>query len=205
LEIGAAGVLMLPRFYYKPVSDDGLFAAYSEIIQRVADPRLRIYLYHIPQNSGVPITFGLIEQLLKAYPNIVVGIKDSAGDFANMKNMIEIFPGFRVLSGSDAFLLDVLRAGGAGAITACNNVTTSLSTRVYANWRGDEGDAYQDMLGKVREIISSFPLVPALRALTAHRTGKDAWRAPRPPLEPLGSEKTAQLIERLASAGFTAK
>jgi 4-hydroxy-tetrahydrodipicolinate synthase len=203
LEIGAAGVLMLPPFYYKPVSDDGLFAAYSEIIQRVADPKLRIYLYHIPQNSGVPITFGLIEKLLKAYPDTVIGIKDSAGDFANMKNMIEAFPGFRVLSGSDAFLLDVLRAGGAGAITACNNVTASLSTRIYANWRNDAAEAHQKMLGNVREIISSFPLVPALRALTARRTGKDSWRAPRPPLEALGAADTAQLIEQLASVGFT--
>jgi 4-hydroxy-tetrahydrodipicolinate synthase len=205
LEIGAAGVLMLPPFYYKPVSDDGLFAAYSEIIQRVADPRLRIYLYHIPQNSGVPITFGLIKKLLKAWPGIVVGIKDSAGDFSNMKNMVDSFPGFRVLSGSDAFLLELLRAGGAGAITACNNVTTSLSTRVYANWRSGEADAYQNMLGKVREIISSFPLVPALRALTAHRTGKESWRAPRPPLEPLGAGETARLIEQLASVGFSVR
>ena len=172
LEIGAAGVLMLPPFYYKPVSDDGLFAAYSEVIQRVANPKLKIYLYHIPQNSGVPITFGLIEKLLKAYPDTIVGIKDSAGDFSNMRKMIDSFPDFRVLSGSDAFLLDVLRAGGAGAITACNNVTAALSARVYAEWQKDDddedgADSYQKSLGKVREIISSFPLVSALRELTA--------------------------------------
>ncbi len=202
LEIGAAGVLMLPPFYYKPVSDDGLFAAYSEIIQRVADPKLRIYLYHIPQNSGVPITFGLIEKLLRAWPDIVVGIKDSAGDFANMKGMLDTFPGFRVLSGSDAFLLDVLRAGGAGAITACNNVTTALSCRVYADWQGAEADAHQRALGEVREIISSFPLVSALRALTALRTGKESWRTPRPPLEALAAGQTAQLVEKLGAVGF---
>lgn len=211
LEIGAAGVLMLPPFYYKPVSDEGLFAAYSEVIQRVADPKLKIYLYHIPQNSGVPITLGLIEKLRKAYPDTVVGIKDSAGDFSNMRKMIDSFPDFRVLSGSDAFLLDVLRAGGAGAITACNNVTAAMSARVYAEWQkdGDDGDDgadnYQKSLGRVREIISGFPLVSALRELTAQRTGNDSWRTPRPPLERLSAREAKQLTEKLATVKFTMK
>lgn len=210
LEIGAAGVLMLPPFYYKPVSDDGLFAAYSEVIQRVADRKLKIYLYHIPQNSGVPITLGLIEKLLKAYPDTVIGIKDSAGDFSNMRKMIDSFPDFRVLSGSDAFLLDVLRAGGAGAITACNNVTAAMSARVYAEWQKEDGndggaDASQKSLGKVREIISSFPLVSALRELTAQRTGNDSWRSPRPPLERLSAREAKQLTEKLAAVKFTMK
>ncbi|MGN6703807.1 MAG: dihydrodipicolinate synthase family protein, partial [Burkholderiaceae bacterium] len=88
---GAGGVLMLPPFYYKGVSDDGLFASYSEVIQRVGDQRLRIYLYHIPQVSQVPISLGLIERLLKAYPGTIAGIKDSSGDWSNTQAMLERF------------------------------------------------------------------------------------------------------------------
>jgi 4-hydroxy-tetrahydrodipicolinate synthase len=208
MEIGAAGVLMLPPFYYKPVSDDGLFAAYSEIIQRVGDSKLKIYLYHIPQNSGVPITFGLIEKLLKAYPDTVVGIKDSAGKFENMEGMIRNFPGFRVFSGSDKFLLDILRLGGAGDITACNNVAARLSARVLAAHRAGkvaEADALQAELNVVRETIASYPLVEALKALVARATGDDAWRRLRPPLIPLDAAMEKELTDELDAAGFTAR
>ena len=206
LEIGAAGVLMLPPFYYKPVGDDGLFAAYSEIIQRVGDLALKIYLYHIPQNSGVPITHGLIERLLKAYPDTVVGIKDSAGDFANMAAMVKNFPGFRVFSGSDRFLLDILRIGGAGAITACNNVAGRLSSRVLAAHRAGDAagaDALQAELNVVRETVASYPVVEGLKELVARASGDAAWRRLRPPLMPLDKTTADALSARLDAAGFT--
>jgi len=205
MEIDAAGVLMLPPFYYKPVTDDGLFAAYSEVIQRVGDARLKVYLYHIPQNSGVPITHGLIAKLIKAYPDTVVGIKDSAGDFANMEAMCRKFPGFRVFSGSDAFLLQLMRAGGAGAITACNNVTAAIGARVYADWRNDRGAAAQDELGAIRTTIQAFPLIAALKEIVARATGNAGWRRQRPPLEPLTAEQADALMAQLAAIGFTMK
>jgi len=205
MEIGAAGVLMLPPFYYKPVSDDGLFAAYSEVIQRVGDTRLKVYLYNIPQNSGVPITYGLIAKLVAAYPDTVVGIKDSAGEFANMEAMCRKFPGFRVFSGSDAFLLQLMRAGGAGAITACNNVTAAIGARVYADWRNDRGAAAQDELGAIRTTIQAFPLLAALKEIVARATGNAGWRRQRPPLEPLTAEQADALMARLAAIGFAMK
>lgn len=205
MEIGAAGVLMLPPFYYKPVTDDGLFAAYSEVIQRVGDAKLKVYLYHIPQNSGVPITHGLIARLVAAYPDTVVGIKDSAGDFANMEAMCRSFPGFRVFSGSDAFLLPLLRAGGAGAITACNNVAAAVSARVYADWRNERGAAAQDQLGAIRRIIQGFPLIAALKEIVARATGDAGWRRQRPPLEPLTREQADALMAKLGSVGFVMK
>jgi len=203
MEIGAAGVLMLPPFYYKPVTDDGLFDAYSAVIDRIADDRLRIYLYHIPQNTGVPITFGLIEKLRAAYPETVVGIKDSAGDFANMEGMIRNFPDFRVLTGSDAFLLDILRAGGTGAITACNNICAALSARIFANWQSDEADSLQQSLNDVRMAVQKFPLVAALKEITAQSTGESGWRRQRPPLEPLSQQEAAALTAALTSVGFS--
>jgi 4-hydroxy-tetrahydrodipicolinate synthase len=205
LEIGAAGVLMLPPFYYKPVSDDGLFAAYSEVIQRVGDSRLKVYLYHIPQNSGVPITFGLIEKLRGAYPDTVVGIKDSAGDFSNMEGMIREFPGFRVFSGSDEFLLPILRAGGAGTITACNNIAGRLSARVFAGWRGTDADALHGAVVDVRRTVTRFPLIAGLKEVMARATGKDGWRRQRPPLDPMTADQAAKLMAALAEAGFAMK
>ena len=202
LDIGAAGVLMLPPFYYKPVGDDGLFAAYSEVIQRIGDSRLRILLYHIPQNTGVPISLDLIEMLIKAYPDTVVGIKDSAGDFANMKAMCETFPGFRVFSGSDAFLLDVLKIGGAGAITACNNVCASVSARVYDHRETAEGESDQAELSAIRKTIQSFPLVEALKEVMARSTGHDGWRTLRPPLRALDAAQRERLATALGAIGF---
>lgn len=204
LEIGAAGVLMLPPFYYKPVTDDGLFAAYSEIIQRVGDTKLKILLYHIPQNSGVPITLSLIEKLVAAYPDTVVGIKDSAGDFANMQAMVEGFPGFRVFSGSDAYLLDILRIGGAGSITACNNIAARQSAAVLANWQSADADTYQSALSAIRLATQKFPLVEALKEAMARRTGNDSWRALRPPLMPLDDATAESLWAELTSAGLAA-
>ncbi len=202
VEMGAAGVLMLPPFYYKPVTDDGLFAAYSEVIQRIGDDRLRIYLYHIPKNTGVPITFGLIEKLLAAYPDTVVGIKDSGGDFSNMEAMCKAFPGLRVLSGSDGHLLSLLRAGGAGAITACNNVSCALAAKVYANWQSAEADALQDAVSAVRTVFDDYPLVAALKEVMARATGRGDWRLLRPSLEPLGPAEAIALLDRLDSIGF---
>ncbi len=205
LEIGAAGVLMLPPFYYKGVGDDGLFAAYSEVIERVGDAALKIYLYHIPPMSNVPITYRLIERLIAAYPGTVVGIKDSGGDFANMTGMVDAFPGFRVFSGADTFLLPLLRAGGAGAITACNNVAAHLSVRIYADWRGAGADGDQQALDAVRDIVLKFPLVAALKEIVANATGDDGWRRQRPPLETLTPEQAAALKAELAAIGFTAR
>ncbi len=203
VEMGTAGVLMLPPFYYKPVSDDGLFAAYSEVIQRVGDARLRIYLYHIPQNTGVTLTLNLIEKLVAAYPDTVVGIKDSAGDFANMAAVCKAVPGFRVFSGSDTCRLPLLRAGGAGAITACNNVASALSARIFAQREVAAADTLQDELSAVREAIQRAPLIPALKEIMASATGHGEWRRLRPPLTPLATDQAAALFERLDALGFS--
>src|SRR5439155_11919801 len=126
-----AGVLMLPPFYYKNVSDEGLFRSYAEVIERVGDARLRIYLYHIPPVSQVPISLALIERLLDAYPGTIAGIKDSSGDWNNTHAMLERFQpqGFDVFAGSETFLLATLRGGGAGCISATANVNPRRSRR----------------------------------------------------------------------------
>ena len=102
-----AGVLMLPPFYYKDVSEEGLFRSFAEVIERVGDARLRIYLYHIPPVAVVGITPKLVERLLKAYPTAIAGMKDSSGDWNNTKLFLDAFAksGFDVFVGSESFLL----------------------------------------------------------------------------------------------------
>jgi 4-hydroxy-tetrahydrodipicolinate synthase len=202
---GCAGVLMLPPFYYKGVSDEGLFRNYARIIEGVADDRLRIYLYHIPPVANVPITLTLIERLLKAFPGTIAGIKDSSGDWNNTKAMLDRFQpqGFDVFAGSETFLLATLRAGGAGCITATGNVNPGGIAKLAAHWQSAEADAMQAGLDTMRKVFAQFPMIPAMKAATAHYSGHRDWALVRPPLVELDDAQRKALIAALDTAGFS--
>ena len=202
---GCAGVLMLPPFYYKGASDDGLFASYAEVIERVGHDRLRIYLYHIPQVSQVPISLTLIERLLERYPGTIAGVKDSSGEWSNTRAMLERFQprGLNVFSGSETFLLATLRAGGAGCISAIANVNPAAIVGLAREWEKPGADARQAALDDVRTAFRQFPVIPALKAAIAHYAGDEAWAALRPPLLPLTAGQRAQLLDTLNAMGFT--
>src|SRR5207247_356281 len=181
VELGCAGVLMLPPFYYKGVSDEGLFRNFAEVIERVGDERLQLYLYHIPPVAQVPITLGLIERLLSKYAGIVAGVKDSSGDWANTKAMLDAYAkeGFDVFAGSEVFLLDNMRHGGKGCITATGNINPGPIANVYKNWRSAEADKLQAGITATRKVVQKQPMIPALKAAVAHfrseerRVGKE--------------------------------
>ncbi len=205
VKLGCSGVLMLPPFYYKGVSDEGLFRFFSEVIERVGDERLRVYLYHIPPVSQVPITLKLIGRLLSKYPGIVAGAKDSSGDWANTKAMLDEFgkAGFDVFPGSEQFLLEGMRHGGAGCISATANVNPGPIDHVFKNWRSGEADKLQADISATRKIMQKYPMIPALKAVTAHFGNDAEWRRVRPPLVELTKEQEAALIPELKAAGFT--
>jgi 4-hydroxy-tetrahydrodipicolinate synthase len=202
VKLGCSGVLMLPPFYYKGVSDEGLFRAYSEVIQRVGDARLRIYLYHFPQLSGVPITLDLIERLLREYPDQVVGIKDSSGDWSNMEAMLTRFPGFAMFSGTEAVLLKNMQNGGAGCISATANINPAAIAGLAANWRAPDAQAKQDDMNELRTIFQALPLIPAMKAAVAHYAGDATWERVRPPLVELSAEERSGLLAKLEKLGF---
>jgi 4-hydroxy-tetrahydrodipicolinate synthase len=147
---GCAGVLMLPPFYYKDVSEEGLYRYFSEIVQRVGDARLKIYLYHIPPVAVVGITTGLVERLLAAYPNAIAGMKDSSGDWNNTKTFLDAFAArsarpaptaraartFDVFVGSESFLLANMRNGGVGTISATANVNPAAIYELFQKCSG---------------------------------------------------------------------
>lgn len=203
VELGCAGVLTLPPFYFKPASDDGLFAYYSEIIQAIGSAQLKLYLYHIPQFTGVPITHGLIERLLKAYPETVVGIKDSSGDWANTESMLREFPGFKVFPASEALLEKALPLGAAGCISATANIQPHTIVAAIKSWGTAEFEALQSSAKTVRAIFQALPMIPALKYAVGEQTRASLWRNVRPPLVPADDGWGQKLMTDLASSGFS--
>lgn len=202
-KLGCAGTLMLPPFYYKGVSDDGLYASYSEVIQRVGSDALKIYLYHIPPIAQVGITLDLIERLVTEYPDTVVGIKDSSGDWDNTNAMLDrAWDNFAVFAGSESFLLATLRGGGAGCISATANINPAAIDRLFLNWKAEQADELQQGLDEIRDIAMTYPMIPALKAIVAHFGKDEEWRRLRPPLVMLPDEDRDTLVATLEAKGF---
>lgn len=202
LDAGAAGVLMLPPFYYKAVSDEGLFRAYAQVIEAVAAPDLKVYVYDFPQMTGLAIGVDLLVRLAEAFPGVIVGVKNSSGDWPAMAETAERLPGFGLFAGTERYLLAALRAGGAGCISATANVTGALAAGVFAAWHGPEADRLQDELTGVRTLLEGFPAIPALKQIMADHTGRDGWLHLRPPLVNLSAEQVAALRQAMADAAF---
>jgi len=217
---GCAGVLMLPPFYYKNVSEEGLYRYFSEVVQRVGDARLRIYLYHIPPVAIVGITLRLVERLLKAYPSAIAGMKDSSGDWNNTKTFLAAFvettrpapTGFDVFVGSESFLLANMRNRGAGTISAIANVNPAAIYDLYTVASTVSVDVdlepQQTRLNVVREVFSStkFPsLIAALKQSIAIYANDPEWARVRPPLVELTTEQAKLLAEQLKAIGFEMK
>jgi 4-hydroxy-tetrahydrodipicolinate synthase len=202
---GVSGVLMLPPFYYKGVSDEGLFRHFSEVIQRVGDAKLRIYLYHIPPVAQVPITHKLVERLLKAYPDQVAGMKDSSDDWPHTKSMIDAFAkdGFDVFSGNEKPLVDNVKSGGAGCISATANINPGPIAETYAKVGTAEADALQKKINDVRGVMATYVMIPALKYVTAHYGADPAWRTVRPPMVETPDADGKAVVAKLDALGFT--
>ena len=211
---GCAGVLMLPPFYYKNVSEEGLYRFFSEVVQRVGDTRLKIYLYHIPSVAIVGVTPKLVERLLKAYPTAIAGMKDSSGDWNNTKTFLDAFAvragravsGFDVFVGSESFLLANMRNGGVGTISATANVNPAAIHKLYRQWNtAGDADQQQSKLNVVREVFSSrkFPsMIAALKQAIAIYRNDPEWIRMRPPLVELTKEQAKLLAAELKAIGF---
>src|SRR5918997_2036557 len=203
LEAGAPGVLVLPPFYYKGVGDDGLFRFFAEVVERLGDDRLRLYLYHIPQMTGIDLGLPLISRLVDAYPGVVLGTKDSSGDRERIMTLCREFPDFSVFAGTETLLLETLRSGGAGCISATVNVTSRLARRVHdahAAGKADDAEALQEHLTQLRASIEVHPVIPALKQLMANLTGDEKWRNIRPPLSSLDETHKNGLLSNVPLA-----
>jgi 4-hydroxy-tetrahydrodipicolinate synthase len=198
VDLGCSGVLMLPPFYYKNPSEEGLFRFFADVIEEVDDERLRIYLYHIPPVAQVGFSLPLIGRLRKEFGSTIAGLKDSSGDWNNMKAILEAHPELEVFPGSELYFLQAMKLGAAGVISATANVGARGLRRLYDNWQGPDAEAIQAEISALRTTIQSFPVIPTLKALIAHYRQDPGWAEVRPPFVPLPKAEAERAVTTLA-------
>lgn len=198
-ELGVKGSLLLPPFYYKDVSDEGLFAFVSEVIARVNTKRLKLYLYNFPQQTGLVWSPELIAKLRQAFPETVVGIKDSSGDTKYLNTLLAKFPGFAIFPSSESLMADALKKGAAGCISATANTHVKEIRRLYDGWSSPNAEDMHKRASAIRAVIASYPLIAAVKATLAERYKHKGWHRLRPPLTPLDDKQTTALREKLAA------
>ncbi len=192
VDAGFFNVLVLPPFYFKNPSEDGLYAYYAGLIDGIADDRLRVYLYHFPQMSMTPIPLTLIERLKSTYGPVIAGLKDSSGDFAGTLQFVAAADDFDVFPSNEGVLLEGLEKGCAGVISATTNASAALARRTLEAPAG-KADALQETLTAVRLAISKYPLSAALKQIEAWRTGDAGWLPVFPPQVGLTEEQADAL------------
>jgi 4-hydroxy-tetrahydrodipicolinate synthase len=199
--LGCAAVMVLPSFFYTGAGDNGQARYYSELIEKVAKPSMRVILYHIPQNSGVPVSPALTARLSKAFPDTVVAYKDSAGDWNNTAAVIAAAPYMSVFPSSEAQLTKGLASGAAGCISATVNLNAAAIRRLYDAARKGEDVAELDAAIKAfRKVIQDAGLIPAMKAVLAVKSGDRRWLNLRAPHENAMLENGQALLAALGSA-----
>ena len=197
---GCAGVLVLPPFYYKNVSDEGLFTYFAGLIERVNADDLRLYLYHIPPVAQVGLSIGLIQRLRAAFPTQIVGIKDSSGDWNNTWRLLTEVPGLIVYPGSELSLLDALSLGAPGCITATANINAAQIAEVislYLSGKEAEAKRQHELVKKLRLMVQEYGPIQAQKHLLSVWSGDDRWRNVRPPFVSLPDAVGRQLSNTL--------
>jgi len=179
-------ILVLPAFYYKNVSNEGVIKFYRRVVEEVGDNDLKYILYNIPQVSGVSIGFEVIEQLIKLFPNNVVGMKESSGNLDNMLKITKYFHNFSLLSGSDSLALKVCKRGGAGAMTATSNISGKLLSYIIKNYKEEPNienfKSLQKLQEQIRETLFTHEPISALKAFLSVKNNEEEWNRINPPL-----------------------
>ena len=201
VDAGYPNALVLPPFYLKGVSDDGLYAYYARLIEGVGSDALRVYLYHFPQMSQTPISISLIERLKQAFGPIIAGLKDSSGNYDGTLAFVDAADDFDVFPSNEGVLIDAMNQGCAGVISATTNASAALARRTLDS-TGSEQDALQRLLNQVRQTIAKYPLSAAIKQVEAWKSGDNDWLRVFPPLVELtAAQKTSlrQDIDALPS------
>jgi 4-hydroxy-tetrahydrodipicolinate synthase len=198
-DLGVKGSLLLPPFYYKGVTDDGLFEFVSEVVARVNNKRLRLYLYNFPQQTGLVWSPELIARLREAFPETIVGIKDSSGDAAYLNTLLDKFPGFAIFPSSESLMVDALEKGAAGCISATANTHVRPIRELFDGWKASEAKKKHERASKIRTLIASFPLIAAVKATLAEQHKHRGWQRVRPPLVTLDDKQASSLRDKLAA------
>ena len=200
---GCRAVLMIPPFYFKDPTDFGLVSAYRHVIDEANCPSLKVFLYHFPRMSTVPISYQLIDALIESHGDVIAGLKDSTGDWKSVEGYINRYPDLAIFPGTDALLLKGLRAGGAGTITATADINPHGIGHVFDLWRqGEQAEDAQTQVEAIRSIVFEYPLAAALKAVHANYRFDSSWNRLRPPLVTLSDGDQAALMNSLDQVGF---
>jgi 4-hydroxy-tetrahydrodipicolinate synthase len=192
--LGVRGVLLLPPYYYKNITDEGLYAYVAEVIRRISDKRLAIYLYNFPQMTTIRWSPSLVGLLTQDFPDTVVGLKDSSGDVDYMETLLETFPGFAVFPSSEALLLNAMRKGAAGLISATANINVAGIREVFDGSQRPDALSLQSKASLIREAVAPFGWIPGVKAILAAREGTPDWARVRPPLDELSDQQKTDLL-----------
>jgi 4-hydroxy-tetrahydrodipicolinate synthase len=205
-ELGCAGALIMPPFFFKGVSVDGALRFYAEVFAASGEALPPVYLYHIPQTSGVAVGPELVGRLLERFGATIRGYKDSSGQWANTAAIRARFPLLETFVGSEALLLSNLIAGGAGCISASVNVQPAATRKLYDNYRSAQAVSLQEAVSGVRQTLErAGPIITSTKAAIAALHREPAWAIPRPPLDALphsGREALASQLRELKLAGL---
>ena len=208
VDTGVYSVLVLPPFYYKPQSDESVLRFYSELILSVDEPRLRIIFYNFPKLSGYNFSVKILQELKQRFGDIAAGIKDSSGEWKNMLGIVQNIPDFMVYTGTETLLLDILKKGGAGCITATANLIAPECQRVYQAWRNNKqkvAEQAQINLTDLRKTLENYPLVSELKSLFASKTNAEEWENMLPPFAPILDKQVEELTEQIKGLGLDLK
>lgn len=196
---GCAGAMILPPFYYKGVPEGGLYDYFAWLIEAVDRPALKVYLYHIPQVAGVGVPVSVARRLHAAFPETVVGIKDSSGDWENTRQLLEI-EGFIVYPSQETTLIEGDELGAAGCITATANLNSAAISRLIGTIEAGSPDrALNEEVTAFRKLIAAAGHIPAQKALLARWTGDERWARTRPPLAQMAAGEAARLSDQVAA------
>lgn len=196
LKLGCNTLLIVPPSFYKNIKDDGVIAYYREIIERVANPDLKVILYHIPQYSGISITINVIDRLVKEFPSTIIGIKESEGNLLFAKSIIDAFPKLQLFVGNERQIIASVNYGGAGAICGIANLYPELMVSLYN--QGKIGPSpNRPELDALFHALKDLPFIPAAKAFMEHEIGEE-WHALRAPLMPLSIEQRSLFLSKLA-------
>lgn len=198
LEANCLAILVVPPFFYKNISDEGVIGFYREIIQRTCNPSLRIILYHIPQFSGVPFNLSIIKALREEFPDTIIGMKDSEGNIPLIKDILANCPGFKVFAGREYLLSEAVQLGAVGGISGMANVFPELLCSLYEYGRDQKNPNRNSDIKHILEVMQKYPIFPALKSIVEHKNG-EKWRTLRPPLIPLTHQQKQALLKGLAS------
>ncbi len=204
IELGCRGVMTLPAFYFKDVTDEGLFQYYERLIDEINHPNLKIYLYHIPQVSGVGLSIPLVKKLRSTYPDVIVGIKDSSGVWENTEQLLSI-DGLIVYPGAELPVIDAIKLGGPGCISATANFNPTNIAKVIELSHDEKWDQAEEVhkdVKEVRYLFQDYSAIPAQKAMLAIKYKDERWKNIRPPLVQISEQRSRELADKLRNHGF---